>query len=182
MKIPPAPPQPFRPARLVAIGLALVALVALGPSMLEHGKVRVVPPEKRAWRMPDVAGRTESDLIGEFGAPLSTKDYSLQEGSFAGPEVGLKHYYLFQARDYAGRLKDAPMSWTFPRYTTIRELIWKLPDSYLTVWLHEPRAEVSLEKDTIDLTLPATAPNEWVALDDYRVGKDLLAKAPEARK
>ncbi len=163
---------------LLAAGLAIVTAIAFAPSVFKHGEQRAVPPEKSSWRMEDVIGRTQSELVERFGAPISTKDYSLAEGTFAGPEIGLKHYYLLKTPGYAARVKDAPAKWTFPQYTAIREMIWKLPDSYLTVWLHEPRGEASLSQDTIDLTLPATAPGAWVALDDYRVGKDLLAKAP----
>ena len=181
MIIPPAPPPLFRRSRLVAVGLALATVIVLGPSMLQQQKARIVPLERREWQMPDLIGSTQNDLIARFGPPMSTKDYSLTEGSFAGPDIGLKHYYLMKAPNYAARLKDAPTTWTFSKYSAIRELIWKLPDSYLTVWLHEPRAEASLGQDGIDLTLPATAPGQWVALDDYRIGKDLLAKAPPAR-
>jgi hypothetical protein len=178
MIIPTAPPPPRRFNPYVALLLGLATVIALVPSLLPRREQArpAVPLEKRAWQMPELVGRTQSELIGRFGTPLSTKDYSLLEGSFAGPDIGLKHYYLLKNPGYAARLKDAPKAWTFPQYTTIRELIWKLPDSYLTVWLHEPRTEASLEKDTIDLTLPSTAPGEWVALDDYRIGQDLLAK------
>jgi hypothetical protein len=48
------------------------------------------------------------------------------------------------------------------------------------VWLHEPRGEATMEKDTMELTLPKTAPGAWVALDDYRIDKGLLAKPPNA--
>ncbi len=165
----------------VVVALVVATGFALGPTFRQHQKQSTEPSvEKRAWQMPELIGKTQTELIGRFGPPLSTKDYSLQEGSFAGPDIGLKHYYLFKDPGSAARLKDATTSWTFPKYTAIRELIWKLPDSYLTVWLQEPRAEASFEGDNANLTLPATAPGKWVALDDYRVGKELLARNPAA--
>jgi hypothetical protein len=181
MTITPAPPPPRR-LNPAAILIGLATLIALGPSILKHQREHEVPSAaQRAWRMPEIVGQTQSDLVGRFGPPLSTKDYSLLEGSFAGPEVGLKHYYVLKDRGYAAHLKDVPETWTYPQYTTIREMIWQLPDSYLTVWLHEPRAEVSLAADTMEFTLPSTDPNEWVALDDYRIDKGLLAKPPAVR-
>jgi hypothetical protein len=180
--IQPAPPPPRRLNMAVVVILVVATAFAVVPTFRQHQTQSTEPPiEKRAWQMPDVIGKTQNDLIGRFGPPLSTKDYSLQEGSFAGPEIGLKHYYLLRDPAYAARLKDASTRWTFPKYTTIRELIWRLPDSYLTVWLQEPRAEANFEGDNVNLTLPSTAPGEWVALDDYRIGKDLLAKAPPVR-
>ncbi len=176
MLIPPAPPRQPHRLNLVALGLALVTVIALVPAILDFQKSRIVPPEKRSWRMIDILGQTQAELEKRFGAPVSTKDYSLSAGSFAGHSIGLKHYYAMTAPGYADLMKDAPVTWTFPQYSTIREIIWKLPDSYLTVWLHEPRAEVSLNGDMVDLTLPKTAPGQWVALDNYRVGKDLLAR------
>lgn len=176
MIIPPAPLRPPRRLNLVAAGLALVVLISLAPAIFDFQKSRILPPAQRSWRMPDILGSTQSELVGRFGAPMSTKDFSLQEGSFAGHSMGLKHFYPLKTPGYAQLLKDAPVTWTFPQYSTIREVIWKLPDSYLTVWLHEPRAEVNLAGDAIDMTLPKSPPGEWVALDNYRVGKDLVAQ------
>ena len=68
--------------------------------------------------------------------------------------------------------------WRYPQYSTIRELIWKLPESFLTVWFHEPRAEVDLGKvgpdGQADIELPDTVAGDWVALDNYRLGNDLV--------
>ena len=41
-------------------------------------------------------------------------------------------------------MKEAETTWTYPQYSTIREMIWRQQDSYLTIWLHEPRAEIDL--------------------------------------
>ena len=178
------PPPPRRLNMAVVVLLVVATGFALAPMFRQHQTTpgSTEPPiEKRAWQMPDLIGKTQGDLLRRFGPPLSTKDYSLLEGSFAGPDIGLKHYYLLKDPSYAGRLQGATTRWTFPKYTTIRELIWKLPDSYLTVWLQEPQAEASFEGDNANLTLPSTAPGEWVALDDYRVGRDLLAKVQAVR-
>lgn len=167
-------PLPIPPARRVnwwAVALAVGIVAALTPSILNFQRQRALTPERRNRRMPELAGISESKAEGLFGKPLSVHDYSLSYGTFAGPRVGLKHYYLFRSADYQAHVKDAETVWGFPQYSTIREIIWKLPDSYLTIWLHEPRAEMSLgDGDTIDLTLPSVAAGDWVALDNYRVG------------
>jgi hypothetical protein len=153
------------------VGLAIAIAAALAPSILEFQKERVLTPEKRSRRMPELTGITESAAEKRFGKPMSVHDYSLSYGTFAGPRIGQKHYYLFKWADYQEHVKDAETVWGFPQYSAIREIIWKLPDSYLTIWLHEPRAEMSLgDGDTIDLTLPTASSGDWVALDNYRVG------------
>jgi hypothetical protein len=179
MIIPPAPPRPFNAVKLLVIVAVLVgAGLFMVLSRRQPAPPSAQPASQQQWQMPELIGQTQDALIARFGAPLSTKDYPLSEGSFAGPEIGLKHYYVFKSPGYAARLKGAPMKWSYPQYTTIRELIWQLPDSYLTVWLDEPHGSANLDGDSIEITLPKAPPGAWVALDDYRVGKDLLAKRP----
>jgi hypothetical protein len=178
MIIPPAPPRPFNVAKLLVIVVALVGTGLFISLSRRQPPTSAKPTSQQQWQMPELIGQTQDALIGRFGAPLSTKDYPLSEGSFAGPEIGLKHYYLFKSPAYAARLKGAPTRWSYPQYTTIRELIWQLPDSFLTVWLDEPHGSADLNGDSIEITLPKAPPGAWVALDDYRVGKDLLAKRP----
>jgi hypothetical protein len=173
MIIEPAPPRPFNAAKLLVVVVVLIGagvFITLSRQQPEHV---AKPAASQQWQMPDLIGQTQDELSGHFGAPLSTKDYPLTEGSFAGPETGLKHYYLFKDPGYAAHMKAAPAKWIYPQYAAIRELIWQLPDSYLTVWLHEPHGAANLAGDSIEITLPQTPPGAWVALDDYRVGKDL---------
>ena len=131
----------------------------------------------KRWQMLNLRDTTGSQAIKRFGPPAVSHDYSLTDGVFAGPEVGLKHYYRVGSAGYDEALKS-PVVWKWPDYSTVREMIWKLPDSYLTVWLHEPRAEISLEGDQSQIILPDTSKGEWVALDNYRVGNDLIKTPP----
>ena len=65
----------------VVVALVVATGFALGPTFRQHQKQSTEPPvEKRAWQMPELIGKTQTELIGRFGPPLSTKDYSLQEG------------------------------------------------------------------------------------------------------
>ena len=104
----------------------------------------------------------------------------------AGPEVGQKKYWPLKSPDYAkhdgGRRRSL---WRYPQYSTIREMIWKLPDSFLTIWFHEPRAEIDLSAVGPDgqasITLPDTSHGDWESIDNFRLGNDLVRekKGPE---
>ena len=112
-------------------------------------------------------------------------DFSLNDGSVLGPEIGQKKFVSPQAPDYAKRFEDAETVWRYPQYSAIREMIWKLPESYLTIWFHEPRAELDLGNvkpdGEVDIELPDTSKGDWAALDNYRLGNDLVRenKGPE---
>ena len=69
--------------------------------------------------------------------------------------------------------------WTFPQYQVIREVVWQFPDSYLTMWMREPRAEIDIADNPGLVELP-TAPDggDWVVIDNYRVGKELFKTPP----
>ena len=131
----------------------------------------------KRWQMLNLLDITSSEAIKRFGPPSSDHYYSLSNGVFAGPEVGLKHFYAASSPGYDEALKS-PVVWKWPNYSSVREMIWKLPDSYLTVWMHEPRAEISLDGDQSQIILPDTSKGEWVALDNYRIGNDLIKTPP----
>jgi hypothetical protein len=164
---------------LPLVAAAVLVAVGLLPWTFEHWSKRISPPEKRLWRMPDLHNITQTEAVRRFGKPLSARDFSLNDGSFIGPRYGLKRFYPLDAPDYAARMEaKGAVAWSFPRFSIVREIIWKLPDSYLTAWFHQPRAEIDFQGEQADLTLPPFAPGEWVALDHCRVGKDLVAKPP----
>ena len=149
------------------------------PSVEETGDLSV-PAELRQWHMQGVDGATESQARQRFGKPIVSRDYNVTYGAFLGPRFGLKHYYLTNSPGFEQREKDAQVEWKFPQYSTVRELIWKLHESYITLWLGEPLREVSLKDGTADAVFPATAQGEWVVLDNYRVGEDLVKAPPTA--
>ena len=104
----------------------------------------------------------------------------MNDGAFAGPAVGMKRFYRAGSPGYDEALKS-PVVWKWPNYSMIREMSWKLPDSYLVVWLHEPRAVIDLEGDQSEIFLPDPSKGEWMSIDDYRVGNDFI-KSPPASK
>ncbi len=169
-----------RGVNILGIILAVVAAVWIVPATFKYQLSRIPPPGKRAWRMYDLVGVTETKAIERFGKPAAMIEYQLNKGSVAGPLLGQKHYYPLDSPDYAARLAEAKVVWSYPEYSQVRELTWKLPDSYLTIWFHEPRAEVTFSDDNADLSLPKSGPGEWVALDNYRLGLDLAAPARAA--
>ena len=186
----PFPTQPPRPRyNRTAVYLAVVIAAVMVPFTLHYQQKRfelLKPPPKvnstvsgTQGPLPELYNITDRKAKERFGEPVETRDYPLTYGSFAGPYNGLKHYYRFSDPDYDQRMKEAETKWTYPQYTTIREMIWRQQDSYLTVWLAEPRAEITLGKDDAEVTLPDTSSGEWVALDNYRVGKELLKAEPK---
>jgi hypothetical protein len=180
--LPPTTGQLAPPRRRFRwLGAALAAAIALAmlPITFRYQRERLPGPEKRAQRMSELLNITQAQAIERFGKPLSAKDFSLQDGSFVGPRLGLKHFVPLDTPDYARRFQEkGAVAWTFPQFSVVREIIWKLPDSYLTIWLHQPRAEIHFQDGAADLTLPPSAPGEWVALDNYRIGKDLATISP----
>ena len=185
-RLPLEPPR--RRFNRTAVYLAVAIAAATLPFTLHYQQKRVgvmntPPPSNFATAnsqgpLPELYNLTDKQATARFGAPVETHDYPLNVGSFAGPYNGLKHYYRFTDPDYEKHMQGAETTWTFPQYSVIREMIWRQQDSYLTVWLHEPRAEVELGADDAEVTLPSTGSGEWVALDNYRVGKGLLKAEP----
>lgn len=196
--LPMEAPVPKR--RFNRLGIALAFVVCLGtiPFTYAFQKRRVteqhneslknrqtksieVPPEKQQWRMHGLDDNTEKQVITRFGPPYIARNYNMSDGAFAGPLVGLKRFYLNSAPDFEAHTKDAEAVWTYPQFNVIRELIWQLPDSYLTVWMREPRAEIDLTDPSGTVALPTPPENggDWVVIDNFRVGKDLV-KAPSA--
>lgn len=174
-------PAPLPPRRYNRTGLYLAIAVALAciPFTLKFQEKRVPHMENRQWQMLNLYGISGNEATKRYGTPVQTRDFSLEnDGIFAGPKVGLKHFYRPGNPDYAAHLHD-PVVWKYPDYSTIREMIWKLPDSYLTVWLHEPRAVIDLSGgDDSQILLPATTEGAWVALDNYRIGNDFFKTPP----
>lgn len=174
----PEPPGMSRTRRglnILGVVIAVAAAAMLVPATFRYQLSRIPPPGKREWRMYDLVAITETKAIERFGPPTAQVEYQLNKGSVAGPLLGQKHYYPLGSTDYEKHLQEAKVAWTYPAYSAVRELTWKLPDSYLTIWFQEPRAEINFSDGNADLALPATGPGEWVALDNYRVGLDLVA-------
>ena len=183
------PPEPPRSRyNRKAIYLAVVIAAVTLPFTLRYqrervGTMKATPPVSSTTAetqgpLPELYNLTDKQAKSRFGEPVETHDYSLNYGTFAGPYNGLKHYYRFNDPDYAKHVEGAETVWAYPQYSTIREMIWRQADSYLTVWLHEPRAEIDLTGKDGDIALPSTAGGDWVALDNYRVGKGLLKTEP----
>ena len=183
----PAPPAPAPPKRFNAIGIVLAFVIAavLLPYTMRFQRDRFGPITKKAYRMTGLDGITEMQAVSRFGTPLVKHDFQMSEGVVAGPEVGQKRYYPLRSPDLAEHLKDAETVWKYPQYSTVREMIWKLPDSFLTIWFHEPRAEIDLGATGPDgsasITLPDTSHGDWEAIDNFRLGNDLVRekKGPE---
>ena len=190
-------PAPRR--RLNRLGIALALVIGLGsiPFTYEFQKNRVtrkdttgektnyeIPIEKRQYRMKHLEGLTDQQAIARFGPPYIARNYNMNDGAFAGPAVGLKHFYLKTLPDYEARTKDAEVVWTYPQYSIIRELIWQFPDGYLTVWMREPRAEIDLGDNPGAVELPTAPPEggDWVVIDNFRVGKDFVKAPPAASR
>lgn len=188
-------PEPRR--RFNRVGIALAILIGLGtiPFTIQFQRSRVapkttgkyktdydIPLEKRQWRMHGLVDNTEKQTIERFGPPYIARNYNMSDGAFAGPTVGLKRFYPKTSPDYAARTRDAEAVWEFPEYAVIREVIWQLPDSYLTVWMREPRAEIDISDDKGGVSLPAAPEGggDWVVIDNFRVGKDLVKTPPAA--
>ena len=185
--MPPIPPR-FNPRPLPMVapprgynrgGLYLAVFIAALciPFTLKFQLHHTPNMEGKRWQMLNLMGVTSTEAVKKFGPPAVTHDYSLSDGVFAGPEVGLKHFYRAGSTGYDEAL-NSPVVWKWPNYSTIREMIWKLPDSYLTVWLHEPRAEISLDGDQSQILLPDTSKSDWVALDNSRIGNELIKPPP----
>ena len=180
------PPGPRKRFNAIGIMLAFVIAAVTLPYTMKFQRDRFGPITKKAYRMTGLDDLTEMQAVSRFGTPLARHDFSMTEGSVAGPEVGQKRYYSLKASDYAEHTKDAETVWKYPQYSTIREMIWKLPDSFLTIWFHEPRAEIDLSatdaQGSASITLPDTSKGDWVALDNFRLGNDLVKekKGPES--
>ena len=156
-----------------AIALALVAAVAFVPWQIRYQTKRLEDMGKRAWTMGNLLNITQDKAVARFGQPVAKREYSLQRGSFVGPRHGNKKFYLLDAPDYQQQLEvPGAIAWTYPQFSTVREMVWKLPDSYLTIWFHQPRAEIDLSGEG-EITLPVFKEGDWVALDNFRVGKDI---------
>ena len=153
--------------------------MATPPSVEEVGDSSQ-PAELRQWHMQGVDGITETQARKRFGSPILTRDYNVTYGAFLGPKYGLKHYYLNSSPGFEQRAKNAQVEWNFPQYSTVREIIWKLHESYITLWLGEPLREVNIQGDNATAIFPPTAPGDWVVLDNYRVGQDLVKAPPVA--
>ena len=180
------PPAPRKRFNAIGIMLAFVIAAVMLPYTLKFQRDRFGPITKKAYRMTGLDGITEMQAVSRFGTPLAKHDFSMSEGVVAGPEVGQKRFFARKTPDFAERIKDAPVVWRYPQYSTIRELIWKLPDSFLTIWFHEPRAEIDLSATGPDgeasISLPDTSHGDWEALDNFRLGNELVRekKGPEA--
>lgn len=164
-----------RSLNILGVIIAVAAAVMLVPAIYRHQLERIPPVRERTSRMYDLVGITQNKAIERFGQPNAQKEYQLIKGSVLGPLLGQKNYVPLDSPDYAKRAAGAKVLWSYPAYSAVRELTWQLPDSYLTIWFQEPRGEVSLGDDSATLTLPTTGPGEWVALDNFRLGKDLVA-------
>ena len=181
--------------RFNRVGIALAVLICLGtlPFTIQFQKNKLarrdpadiktnyeVPIEQRQFKMKHLEGLTDKQAVARFGPPFIARNYNMNDGAFAGPAVGQKHFYPKTLPDYAARTKDSEAVWTFPQYQVIRELVWQFPDSYLTVWMREPRAEIDIADNPGLVELP-TAPDggDWVVIDNFRIGRDLI-KAPSA--
>ena len=192
-------PAPKRRFNRVGIGLALVVCLGSIPFTYSFQQRRVaaqhdaklknqqtknleIPPEKQQWRQRGLDDNTEKQVIARFGPPFIARNYNMTDGAFVGPLVGQKRFVLNSAPDFEARTKDAEAIWTYPQFNVIRELVWKLPDSYLTVWMSEPRAEIDLTdpNSTVALPTPPEGGGDWVVIDNIRVGKDLVKAAPAA--
>lgn len=175
----PVPPPPSR-KRFNAIGITLAFVIAavLLPFTMKFQRERFGPITKKAYRMAGLDGLTEMQAVSRFGPPLVKHDFSMSEGVVAGPEVGQKKYWPLKTPDFDDKIKEADVVWRYPQYSTIREMIWKLPDSFLTIWFHEPRAEIDLSASGPDgsasISLPDTSHGDWVSLDNFRLGNDLV--------
>lgn len=154
---------------------AVVVVAALAPITFQYQNAKIPPIRQRAWRMNELQHITEPQALERFGQPVSARDFQMTDGSFIGPRIGQKRYIPLNAPDYNERLREpGTVSMQYPQFTVIRELIWKLPDSYLTLWLFQPRAEIDFAGDHADMRLPNSAPGVWAAVDNYRVGLDLV--------
>ncbi len=190
-------PAPKRRFNRVGIGLALVVCLGTIPFTYAFQQRRVaaqhdaklknqqsknleLPPEKQQWRQRGLDENTEKQVMARFGPPIISRNYNMADGAFVGPLVGQKRFVLNSAPDFEGRTKDAEVIWTYPQFNVIRELVWQLPDSYLTVWMREPRAEIDLTDPSSTVALPADPEGggDWVVIDNMRVGKDLVKAAP----
>ncbi len=175
----PVPPPPS-PKRFNAIGIMLAFVIAavMLPYTMKFQKERFGPITKKAYRMTGLDGITEMQAVSRFGPPLTRHDFAMSEGSVAGPQVGQKKFWSSKSPDYAKQLEAAEVVWRYPQYSTIREMIWKLPDSFLTIWFHEPRAEIDLGAVGPDgqasISLPDTSHGDWEAIDNFRLGNDLV--------
>ncbi len=184
----PVPPPPAPRKRFNAIGIVLAFVIAavMLPYTLTFQKDRFGPITRKAYRMSGLDGITEMQAVSRFGTPLVKHDFSMTEGSVAGPVVGQKKFVPLKAPDYAERVKDAEVVWRYPQYSTVREMIWKLPDSFLTIWFHEPQAEIDLSATGPDgeasISLPDTSHGDWITLDNFRLGNELVRekKGPDA--
>ena len=189
----PVPPPANPRSRFNGPGILLAVIIAAVtlPFTYKFQSNRTGALTHKAWRMTGMDGITEKQAIARFGKPLVRHEFSLNAGSVMGPEIGQKKFVSLKAPDYEKQFDAADTVWRYPQYSTIRELIWKLPESYLTVWFHEPRAEVDLGKvgpdGQADIELPDAVAGDWVALDNYRLGNDLVrekkgTESPAARQ
>ena len=166
-----------RGINVLGVVIAVAAGIMLVPAIYRHQLERIPPARQRTSRMYDLVSITQGKAIERFGQPNAQKEYQLTRGSVLGPLLGQKNYVPLDSPDYAKRAAEAKVIWSYPEYSAVRELTWQLPDSYLTIWFQEPRGEISLSDDSATLALPTTGPGEWVALDNFRLGKDLVAPA-----
>ena len=172
------PPRSRKGSKIIPIALAFVIAVVTLPYTFKFQRDRFGPITKKAYRMSGLDAITEMQAVSRFGPPLVKHDFSMTEGSVVGPAVGQKKFVALKAPDYAEQIKDAEVVWRYPQYSTVREMIWKLPDSFLTIWFHEPRAEIDLSAVGPDgeasIALPDTSHGDWITLDNFRLGNDLV--------
>ncbi len=172
------PPAPRKRINAIGILLAFVVAAVVFPYTMKFQRDRFGPITKKAYRMTGLDGITEMQAVSRFGPPLVKHDFSMTEGAVLGPEVGQKRYVLLKAPDFVKQAADAAVAWRYPQYSTIREMIWKLPDSFLTIWFHEPRGEIDLSAVGPDgqasISLPDTSHGDWEAIDNFRLGNDLV--------
>ncbi len=186
-------PEPKRRINRIGIALALVVCIGTIPFTYQFQKNRVtrkdtthdktdyeVPIEQRQFRMKHLEGLTEKQATTRFGTPFLSRNFNMSDGSFAGPAVGMKHFYPKTLPNFEALTKDAEAVWAFPQYQVIREVIWRFDDSYLTVWMREPRAEIDISDNAGLVELPAAPEGggDWVVIDNFRVGKDLVKTPP----
>ena len=178
------PPGPRKRFSAIGIMLAFIIAAVTLPYTMKFQRDRFGPITKKAYRMTGLDGITEMQAVSRFGPPLVKHDFSMTEGSVVGPAVGQKKFVALKAPDYEARVKEAEVVWRYPQYSTVREMIWKLPDSFLTIWFHEPRAEIDLSATGPDgeasISLPDTSHGDWITLDNYRLGNDLVKEKKEA--
>ena len=102
----PPPANPRKRFSGLGILLALVIAAATLPFTYKFQNNRTGALAHKAWRMTGMDGITETQAIARFGKPLTRHEFSLNDGSMMGPEVGQKKFVSLNAPDY-GKQFDA---------------------------------------------------------------------------